>query len=94
MKLLAQIIKCAFCGMESEQNVRISSSCFGDMDLDTRPAEMGRYNFFEEIQECPHCHYCNFSIESTEAMPSAFNEDYIALTLHSEYPRLAIVKRE
>ncbi|MBQ2885360.1 MAG: DUF2225 domain-containing protein [Alphaproteobacteria bacterium] len=54
--------KCAICGKISEQNVLLSVSSLGYMDLDTRPASPMREYLSNSIQECPCCHYCNSDI--------------------------------
>ena len=54
--------KCAICGKTGEQNVLLSVSSFGYMDLDTRPASPMRDHLSVSIQECPCCHYCNSDI--------------------------------
>lgn len=64
--------KCAVCGRESEQSVLMSTNAIGSMDLDTRPPEMQRSVLIYEIQECPHCHYCNRTI--SDIIPSFKNE--------------------
>ena len=90
MKILTRVVKCAFCGKESEQKVLAGGSILGDIELDTRPAEFGRDNFTAEICECPHCRYCNFTIETTDAMPVEFSKSYIDLAYSEKYTRLAI----
>lgn len=88
-KLSKEIIKCAFCGKESEHEVFLSSSSFGGMDLDTRPTQFGRDNFNYEIQECPHCHYCNYRIDEADAVPHNFASDYLSLAHDTGIPALA-----
>lgn len=82
-------IKCAHCGKESEQTVIISTSAFGSMDLDTRPPMMARGLLPFEVQECPHCHYCDVSIADASVNSDTFPSDYLVIAHDSKYPELA-----
>lgn len=53
---------CAICGKVSQQNVILSVSSSGYMDLDTRPASPLRNHLSDLVQMCPYCHYCNTDI--------------------------------
>lgn len=66
MKLEEVNVRCAHCGKESRQKFIFSSSSFGAMDLDTRPAPPARKFLSLEIQRCPHCGYCAPDISEGE----------------------------
>ncbi|MBO5334415.1 MAG: DUF2225 domain-containing protein [Clostridia bacterium] len=83
MKIAETTVKCSFCQKESQQTALLSCSAFGAMDLDTRPAPMARYALAYEVQECPHCHYCNVAIDQRVAESFSFSSDYQAI-LHNE----------
>lgn len=53
---------CAICGHTEKFNCIGSTSIFGYMDLDTRPAELKRSTLVNEVQMCPKCHYANYQI--------------------------------
>lgn len=72
-------VKCAHCGKESEQTTVYSSSSFGSMDLDTRPP-MSDITLQYEVQECPHCHFCNNTIADATNIPESFSPEYDALS--------------
>lgn len=72
-------VKCAHCGKESEQTTVYSSSSFGNMDLDTRPPMSGMTLQYE-LQECPHCHFCNNTIADATNIPESFSPEYDALS--------------
>ncbi len=72
-------VKCAHCGKESEQTTVYSSSSFGSMDLDTRPP-MSDMTLQYEVQECPHCHFCNNTIVDATNIPESFSPEYDALS--------------
>lgn len=74
-KIKTITVKCAHCGNESEQQIVLSSSSFGNMNLDTRPP-MSAMTLRYEIQECPHCHFCNNSIANAENTPKLFSSEY------------------
>ena len=78
-KIRTITVKCAHCGKESEQQIVLSSSSFGSMDLDTRPP-MSAMTLQHEIQECPHCHFCNNSIDNAENNPELFSPEYEELS--------------
>lgn len=50
-------IRCAVCGIESEQTILTSYSLFGEPDLDFRPAPMLRETIHDWLMECPNCGY-------------------------------------
>lgn len=57
--------RCFVCGSESPQTILASSNTFGGThDLDTRPPEMMRSTMHWWIQECPHCGYISYDLES------------------------------
>lgn len=62
MKMELRNIKCAMCERESEQTILLSNTILGKPDLDMRPAG-SMASPAANIQECPYCHYCNFSID-------------------------------
>lgn len=72
-------LNCAHCGKESEQTTVYSSSSFGSMDLDTRPP-MSDMTLQYELQECPHCHFCNNTIADATNIPESFSPEYDALS--------------
>ena len=76
-KIKLKKITCAHCGKESEQYVVLSSCSFGAMDLDTRPAAPARFNLQYEVQECPHCHYCNYEIAKEDIDDKDFSPNYL-----------------
>ncbi len=78
-KIISTKIICAHCGRESEHYILLSSSSFGAMDLDTRPAAPARHNLQYEVQECPHCHYCNDNIGNSEIKGKSLPSDYLEL---------------
>ncbi len=66
MKIIETKLKCAVCGKQSEQKIIESSHTFGaKQHLDTR-FDNGVVD--KHIQECPYCHYCNFSIDEAETV--------------------------
>ena len=75
MKLQKVTSCCANCGKESEQTVILGVSSFGEPDLDLRPAPQERQALKYQVQECPHCHYCNYDIEEKTA-GIVFSEEY------------------
>jgi len=50
-------IRCAVCGIKTEQAVLTSYSLFGEPDLDFRPAPMLRSTMKYWLMECPSCGY-------------------------------------
>lgn len=81
-------VKCAHCGKESEQQIVYSSSSFGSIDLDTRPP-MSAMTLQYEVQECPHCHFCNNSIANAENTSELFSPEYEALAADSAISKAA-----
>lgn len=79
---------CAHCGKESEQSVVYSSSSFGSMDLDTRPP-MSKMTLQYEVQECPHCHFCNSTIEDATCIPKSFSLEYKSLLKNNAVSKIA-----
>ena len=55
--------KCAVCGHIQKCDVLISTSSFGPMDLDTRPAAPKRHTVIYEMEICEKCHYAHEDIE-------------------------------
>lgn len=84
-----QVVECAYCGQKSKQIVVLSTNNFGGMDLDTRPGGMSRSMIGYQIQECPHCHYCNYNIGSINGQISMQFEQYIELLNDSSRPLIA-----
>lgn len=78
-KIKLEKLICAHCGKESEQTTIYSSSSFGNMDLDTRPP-MSDMTLQYEVQECPHCHFCNNTIADATNIPESFSPEYDALS--------------
>lgn len=81
-------VKCAHCGKESEQTTVYSSSSFGSMDLDTRPP-MSDMTLQYELQECPHCHFCNNTIADATNIPESFSPEYDALSKNNVISKTA-----
>ncbi len=64
MKIEKTKLKCAVCGKQSNQEIVLSQHHFGvKQHLDTR-CDNGMVDV--PIQECPHCHYSNSSIDTCE----------------------------
>jgi len=53
---------CAICGHTTKFYSIGSTTIFGYMDLDTRPAELKRSTLVYDVQMCPKCHYANYEI--------------------------------
>lgn len=51
-------IRCSVCGKEQTISSMASTSCFGSMDLDTRPPELYRFTMPMWIRRCSECGYC------------------------------------
>ncbi len=58
-----QMLTCAVCGEQSEQEVMYSTSSYGSSDIDGRPHGLARTSLGFYIQQCPHCGYVNSSID-------------------------------
>ena len=82
---------CAMCGAESEHMVISSTSTFGSMDLDTRPAPLARHTLGQQIQRCPECNYCAFEIDEPPVVGRDFlsRPDYRAILERPGRPELA-----
>lgn len=82
MSTIRQVqIKCAMCQKESEQIMLGSTSAFGAMDLDTRPPALARHMNGCYVQECPHCGYANYSIDTPTAVSPEFFQSEPYLTI-------------
>ena len=57
-------VVCAECGMTNTVHVITSTSSFGPMDLETRPAFPARMNVHHLLQVCSHCGYPSFDLSS------------------------------
>lgn len=67
-------IKCAACGQVSVQPVITGfDPDQGVPDLDMRPAEPQRSYLEHWVRECPHCGYCNASVD----IPVSFTREYL-----------------
>lgn len=67
-------VKCGACGaMVSVTNI-ISSSSFGHMSLDTRPAPPASYNYQHYVQSCSKCGYVSYDITRT---PNVHVKNYL-----------------
>lgn len=65
---------CAVCGKTSMQSVVTETEPdTGFPDLDMRPAEPHRSYIGNWVSKCPHCGYCNASIE----IPALFTKEYL-----------------
>lgn len=58
-------VTCAVCGHEQSVDVMGSTSTFGHMDLDTRPAEMRRSTMWLWVQECAGCGFVSADLEKS-----------------------------
>ena len=58
-------VRCALCGVESEQLRVYSTHLRGYADLDTRPPERQRSTMHAWLQRCPECDYCYSDISSS-----------------------------
>ena len=54
---------CAICGAESTFEVLGSTSSFGYMDLDTRPAPPQRFTASHGVDLCTGCYYANYELD-------------------------------
>lgn len=85
----AELVHCGVCGKRSEQMIISSTSSFGAMDLDTRPAPLARFNLPHEIQRCPSCGYCARSIEVGDpSISNLIESETYRTTLEREPPVL------
>ena len=78
MKIKLATVKCIMCKEESEQQILYSNSIFGKPDLDMRPSG-SKASPAAGIQECPHCHYCNYDL--TQYLEETYKTAKAPLTL-------------
>lgn len=57
-RMMSQTVRCAVCGQESEQTVRISAFV-QDTGLDQKPV-----GALPPVQECPHCRYAALRLDA------------------------------
>jgi len=86
-----KISKCAVCNKRNLGTVLLSTSSFGEPDLDTRPAGMARGTLGYSIKRCTRCGYCAPDIAhgsplATQVVKSAA---YQAQRKDINYPALA-----
>lgn len=81
---------CSVCNIISDQTGISSTNEFGSPDLDTRPPEMKRSTIDHWVEKCPHCGYCNSSIEdSTEnAEEIVYSQEYRSILENKNYSEL------
>ena len=63
---------CPVCGAESRQRMLASTNSFGSPDLDLRPAGMQRATMDRWVQECPHCGYVAFRLNTPAPITAAW----------------------
>ena len=63
-KIGTKTVVCAECGVTNNVQAIISSSSFGPMDLETRPAFPARMNAHHFLQVCSGCGYPSFDLSS------------------------------
>ena len=74
IKTEEQELVCAVCGEKSSQTVVVKYEPDTSVpDLDMRPGEQHRSYIKYWVSKCPHCGYCNASIE----IPSLFTKEYL-----------------
>jgi len=78
----SKTVKCSVCGKNSKQIELASTSTFGSMDLDTRPAEMKRSTIDYWITECKSCGYVAFSLEE----PIGCDKEYLDTPEYRNFP--------
>lgn len=67
---------CRNCGAMNEVLVVGSTSSFGYMDLDTRPAPLERETLPHQVERCDSCDYCAISLDDQmSAPPDVLNSD-------------------
>jgi len=83
--------KCAVCGATSKHEQAVSSSTFGQSDLDTRPPELIRSTIDFWVQRCPGCGYCWWDISQASEVASQVvrTEEYRAQAQSPDFPALA-----
>ena len=60
----AKVVVCAECGATNTVHVITSTSSFGPMDLETRPAFPARMNVHHLLQVCSNCGYPSFDLSA------------------------------
>ena len=60
-----QLTRCGVCGADVKIHKVMSTSSFGQMDLDTRPAPMRRYLYSHRLGFCKACGYCSDNLSET-----------------------------
>ena len=81
---------CSVCELISDQTGISSTNEFGSPDLDTRPPEMKRSTISHWVENCPHCGYCNSSIEdSIDGISEiVYSDTYKKLLVNNNYSQL------
>lgn len=60
-----RVVPCGNCGKAVLVQRVGSTSSFGNMDMDTRPAPPARYLVYNVLQCCTNCGYCAFDVTQT-----------------------------
>lgn len=81
---------CSVCNIVSDQTGISSTNEFGSPDLDTRPPEMKRSTINHWVERCPHCGYCNSTVENTEEglEDIIYSSEYRSLLENKNYSEL------
>ncbi|KAB2852761.1 MAG: hypothetical protein PHY57_11140 [Ignavibacterium sp.] len=81
---------CSVCNIISDQTGISSTNEFGSPDLDTRPPEMKRSTIDHWVEKCPHCGYCNSSIEdpTENAEEIVYSQEYRSILENKNYSEL------
>ena len=75
-------LACAVCGEKSSQTVVVEYEPDRSVpDLDMRPGEPHRSYIKYWVSKCPHCGYCNASIE----IPALFTKEYLQSANYNKY---------
>ncbi len=84
-------LTCAVCGHTAAHTVLVSSSAFGDVDLDTRPPPLLRLALPLQIQSCPLCGYCaeDIAVAPPEAKKIVRGAEYRKQLKDERFPYLA-----
>ncbi|MBO4493431.1 MAG: hypothetical protein J5724_03480 [Ruminococcus sp.] len=82
IKTEEQELVCAVCGEKSSQTVVVEYEPDRSVpDLDMRPGEPHRSYIKYWVSKCPHCGYCNASIE----IPALFTKEYLQSANYNQY---------
>lgn len=71
-QIMSEIVRCSVCGKKSEHYTLVSTSTFGEPDLDLRPPEMERSTMDTWIQKCPYCGYVSGRLDNISKVNAPF----------------------